>query len=651
MKRLFFLLFWLMTDEFAMTQTANDTVYIPEIEVIARKKLEETGLKITRPDSMAMWNGITSTLSELLTQHTPVFIRSYGRGSQATANFRGSAASHTQLLWNGIGINSPSRGYADLSLLPALFVDDVSLLHGGSSLSESTGALGGSIQLRNNPDWGTKSRILTMAEFSAFHSLRAMAKVQLGKGQFRSVSRFMSDASENDFSFYNVGILPYRRDTLRNAGYDKLAFMQEFYYRRSASSLASFRIWYQQSDRDLPQLMSYQGAGRKENLQDKQLRGLLEVKNYLRLFNVHYTCGFSQINMHYLRESVDIGYINEDADSRERSLNNRLKISRNQNKIFSFGAILELNFHEVRIWDMVKESGYDKCRTESGVMLNAHFRPSHFTALSLLSATEYFDGKVIPFIPSAGFEWQVTTAIPVILKANLSRNYHKPGLNDLYWIPGGNPGLRPEDGRSAEISGVVSSGHTDFSHRQELTVYYSRIKNWIIWQPASDGAWYWEASNLNKVISRGLEYSFTAGLTVNKLKFMLSGNYALTIVSNPDAIESVDHSRNKQLVYIPRNTANLHAFSGYGNWSILVDVGYTGRRYTQSNNQWTRFESVLTPFWLTNASVQKKIKWNDIEANIKVKADNIFNINYQQVLWRPMPGRYFSLILSAQLVK
>lgn len=637
--------------EFASSQTSIDTVYIPEIEIVAKRKLGETGLRITRPDSISMKKGMTFTLSELLSGNSPVFVRGYGLGSQSTASFRGSAASHTQLYWNGTRLNSPSRGYTDLSLLPLFFVDDLFLLHGGSSLSEGTGALGGSIHLQNLPDWDVRNKITAACELSAFHTRKGMARVQAGVGNMRSVSRLMYDSSENDFPFFNVGVIPFKPDTLHNAGYRKAAVMQEFYFRRKSSHIAAFRFWYQKSNRDMPPLMSYQGAPREEYQNDILIRGQLELKRYYTNGTLEYSGGVSRTKMEYFRRTTDPGYINESSESTEESITNRLKYTRSRSRNFSVNALLEANYYHVEVNDRVKETGYDKSRMEASMLLGTHWKPTRATALFLSSGTEVYDGKTIIFIPSAGFEWQLSTNLPLAMKLNLSRNYHKPGLNDLYWMPGGNPGLLAEDGTSCDIALVNSFGKKHISFRHELSAFYSTIRNWIIWQPSSTGAWYWEATNLDKVVSRGLEYDFRAQWKHRQWKTVISGNSALTLVSSLGEDVSVDQTRNKQLIYIPKNTANLHATSNYMDWGLTIDVGYTGRRYTQSNNSWTIYESVLNPFWLANVSAQRTIRMHEIEATIKLKADNIFNISYQHVLWRPMPGRFYSVVLAAEFIR
>ena len=166
---------------FLGAQNLYDTIQIKEVKVLARKKVEEAGLKITRPDSMARVSTLTTDLSELISGYSPVFIKSYGKGSTATASFRGAAATHTQLLWNGMNLNSPMRGIADLSLLPVFFTDDVFLLHGGSSMVEGSGALGGSIHLENLPDWTSKYYVKAIYEAGSFHTQKSFLKFMLAE--------------------------------------------------------------------------------------------------------------------------------------------------------------------------------------------------------------------------------------------------------------------------------------------------------------------------------------------------------------------------------------------------------------------------------------------------------------------------------------
>ena len=111
-----------------MAQDIHDTIALKSVEIIGFTadrlfEKEEAGMRETKVDSIVMMEKISSSLSDLLSENTPIFIKNNGRGALATASFRGTAASHTQVVWNGININSPMTGSVDFSLIPVYIID------------------------------------------------------------------------------------------------------------------------------------------------------------------------------------------------------------------------------------------------------------------------------------------------------------------------------------------------------------------------------------------------------------------------------------------------------------------------------------------------------------------------------------------------
>ncbi|NLA23963.1 MAG: Plug domain-containing protein [Bacteroidales bacterium] len=80
---------------------------LPNVNISATKNIYETGLKVSRIDSLVYDENRQYSISELIAWKTPVFVKSYGRGSMATVSFRGTDPSHTKLTWNGLPLNSP----------------------------------------------------------------------------------------------------------------------------------------------------------------------------------------------------------------------------------------------------------------------------------------------------------------------------------------------------------------------------------------------------------------------------------------------------------------------------------------------------------------------------------------------------------------
>ena len=140
-----------------IAQLFEDTLHIKEVTIYKIESSASQALHETVIDTLAMQQSIHLNLSELLSMHSTVYIKSTGVGSLSTASFRGTGPGHTKVFWNGVRLNSPMLGQVDLSMVPVCFADQVKLLHGSSSLTETSGALGGTISLQGIPDWDMKT--------------------------------------------------------------------------------------------------------------------------------------------------------------------------------------------------------------------------------------------------------------------------------------------------------------------------------------------------------------------------------------------------------------------------------------------------------------------------------------------------------------
>jgi outer membrane cobalamin receptor len=158
-RAIFILLMLLLFTSQVFSQGISDSVFVletVEVSAVREFKKETAGMKETRIDSLMILNNINISLSGLLSKNTSIFIKENGRGALATASFRGSAASHTQVNWNGMPINSPMTGMVDFSLIPVYIIDDLSLSFGAASIKNGSGGIGGSVNINNTVDWDNK---------------------------------------------------------------------------------------------------------------------------------------------------------------------------------------------------------------------------------------------------------------------------------------------------------------------------------------------------------------------------------------------------------------------------------------------------------------------------------------------------------------
>ena len=98
-----------------------------------------------------------------------------------------------------------------------------------------------------------------------------------------------------------------------------------------------------------------------------------------------------------------------------------------------------------------------------------------------------------------------------MVKASVSRNYRFPTLNDLYFLPGGNPDLKNEHGFSYDAGVSFDVGKKGvYKLGGSASWFDSYIDNWIVWLPTAKG--FWTPKNVKEVHAYGVEVK--AGLDV-----------------------------------------------------------------------------------------------------------------------------------------
>ena len=617
-----------------ITQSIPDTIHIPEVEIIGIKGIPEQANSYSEIDSFTLNQNRSINLAELLNQHSTVFIKSTGRGSLSTASFRGTDASHTKIYWNGLNLNSPMLGQMDLSLIPSTFLDHVSLYHGGSSLVNGSGAFGGIISLENQPDWNHKNSFSISSELASFGTYQVFGKLHLEKNNWISNSRVFFNYSDNDYPFYNTNVLPHETQRLKNGEYSKYGFLQELYYRMRTSDFLSVKLWLQHSDRNLPPPLSREGSDTKEFQTDGNIRSVLTWKHYGKSGEVEISSGITSDRINYVTEDSWQENVNLDSRSKENSFINRINYSLKINPKTIARVQMLYNHYNVDITEIVHSQGYDAVRSEFSLMAGIDRNFGKRLNTYLLIRTNLVDKDFIPVMPSLGFALKLFPDKNLYLKSNLSRNYNIPGLNDLYWIPGGNPNLKPEENYTADLALDMQLQNDLFLINSSVTGYVSQINDWIIWKPTQYQ--YWAPENVALVFSRGIEFSLKTIMDFHVTKIIFQSNYNLSRTTN----------ESKQLTYIPVHTFNMYSGVIYKGYQLYYSLNYTGKRYTQTDNEEENPESILDPYFLNDISVSKEFNLENTAIDLRFAIYNLFDKDYQVILSRPMPGRNYSVILT-----
>lgn len=291
-------------------------------------------------------------------------------------------------------------------------------------------------------------------------------------------------------------------------------------------------------------------------------------------------------------------------------------------------------------YDRAVTQAYGRWREQllNGLGTSVQMEITKRLSLEMTARQEMLNGKLQPFVFKGMLVEKLRKNMSSYLYAIGGRNYNYPSLNDLYWVPGGNPGLERETAWQLEAGAVheMKQGR-NFMARIKSTAFYNNIYNYIQWQPAN--ASYWEAQNLGRVISRGVEAGVQAEYRPSgSLRIGWNNQYTYTRSTDMNAANA-----ERQLIYVPvhqgLSALRLYVKKIY----FTAEYQYTGSRNT--------IDDALPAFGLLNGIIGYNFKGKKAGGHIQLRLNNILDTQYQVIAWRAMPGRNFMLDLKLNILK
>lgn len=643
-----------------------------EVVVTAKRPMKEIGVQKTTFDSLALKENVALSMADVLTFNSSVFVKSYGRATLSTVAFRGTSPSHTQVTWNGMRINNPMLGMTDFSTIPSYFIDQASLLHGTSSVNESGGGLGGLVKLGTLPDVSEGINAQYVQGVGSFKTFDEFARFTYGSDHWQLSTRAVYSSSPNEYKYVNRdkkeniydsdhNIIGQYHPTERNrsGSFKDLHVLQEVYYNTLAGDRFGLNAWYIDSNRELPLLTTDYGNERDfENRQrEHTFRGVLSWDHTRSNWRTGLKGGYIHTWMAYdYRKEVAEG--NWATMTRSRSNVNtvygQLEGEYNPSRKWFFTANVSAHQHFVRSEDkniILQDGdkaivGYDKGRIELSGSVSAKWQPVDRLGLSVILREDMYGTKWAPLIPAFFIDGLVSRTGNIMLRASVSRNYRFPTLNDLYFLPGGNPDLKNEHGFSYDAGMSFETGKKDvYSISGSATWFDSYIDDWIIWLPTTKG--FFSPRNVKKVHAYGVELK--GGVTIQPIKewyLDLNGSYSWTpSVNDGEKMSPADQSVGKQLPYVPKHSASLTGRLSWRTWSFLYKWAYYSERFTMSSNDYT-LTGHLPKYFMSNISLEKGLNFRPMDIQLKLAVNNLFNEEYLSVLSRPMPGINFEFFIG-----
>ena len=670
MKRISYILLMIFV---AATAVAEErTVAIREITVVGHRPMKEIGVQQTKLDSVALKENIALSMADVLTFNTSIFVKSYGRATLSTVAFRGTSPSHTQVTWNGMKINNPMLGMTDFSMIPSYFIDDASLLHGTSSVSETGGGLGGAVKLMSRPAENRGFGVQYIQGIGSFKTFDEFLRLTYGDDHWQISTRAVYSSSPNDYKYRNhdkkeniydddMNIIGqyYPVERNRSGSYKDLHILQEVYYNTRKGDRFGLNAWYINSNRELPMLTVDHGAATDfDNRQrENTFRGVLSWDHLRSNWKVAAKGGYIYTWMAY-DYSRDLGNGTMAQMTRSRSKINTLygqvdgEYYIGRKWLFTANLSAHQHFVESRDKSVLLQQGgtgivgYRQARIELSGAVSAKWRPVDRFGMSVVLREDMFGVKWTPIIPALFIDGVLSKRGNIVAKASLSRNYRVPTLNDLYFLPGGNPDLKSESGWTYDAGVSFAVGKSGvYSLSGSANWFESFIKDWIIWLPTTKG--FFSPDNIKDVHAYGVELK--ADLTVNLAKewqLGLDGTLSWTpSINNGEPRTPADQSVGKQLPYVPEYSSSVNGRLSWRRWSFMYKWCYYSERYTMSSND-VSLSGKLPKYFMSNISLERTIDMRWAEWSLKCVINNLFNEEYISVLSRPMPGINFEIFIG-----
>mgnify|MGYP006399743861 FL=1 len=586
--------------------TALDSVYITDLKL----KQYSTGRAVLQlSDSITRLN--RPLLTNTLNFNSPIYFKENGLGMVSSPSFRGTTASQTAVIWNGININSQFNGQLDFNTVNSGAYDEIAVRGGGGSVVYGTGAIGGSVHLNTKLEFIKQQEHNLFLQYGSSNTRDARYQFKLGTEVYSLSIALAHNSSDNDYDYPDGG-------TNLNGDFQNTALNVGLGFKLSRQHSLRFFSEVFDGERHFSLIRASETRTKYDDLNTKNLleweydfsnftsiARLAYLEEYYKYFGNLDSDNFSFGKAKTTIAKYDLTYAFSEALSINSVLTNTYTLGEgsslgdNDRNIFSAAVLMK---HQLKN-ELDYELGFRKEIT------NNYESPFLFSVAASKAFSKHFS-----------------------LNLSGSRNFRIPTYNDLYWSGAGNAELLPEK----SLQGQLGASLTIANFNLNLTGYYNSITDMIRWLPGSDGVW--RPQNEEEVRIYGIESILNWSPKLGRNHHLeLYGTYAYTISENAQT--------GYQLIYVPFHKATAGINYDFQRFNAAVQAIYVGEVFTRSDNN-SRYN--LDAYAVANFSLGYSLG-KEKNYELGARLNNVFNAEYQSVVNRWMPRRNFSMYLNLKL--
>lgn len=602
---------------------------LPLVEVHQNRNPESNpGLRITyfNEKEPSFRQGLS--LAEILSRSGQLFIRSGSNGTLASPSLRGLGPVHTALIWNGFNIQSSMNGQADFNLISPLLFDNFALQPGSGNALWGSSAAGGSLHIGSTDSC---SQISTSQSIGSWNMYTGAVRAALVRKKFSLSFRAFRQYALNNYLYRDPSTPNHTLRNQANAELRHFATMGKLNLSTGKNQLLTLTVWSQEGQRQIPPLVTtpLAFANQYDNLLRSAVNWSVETGNS----TIQIRSAYFREKIHY-RDSLANLYAQNTAHSFVQEAEWEYSFHPNHR--------LQAGLNYTR--HLANVDGYhspNRQQRRFAVFASSHNQWFGRRLHSLVAIRqEWYDHQIAPLIPSLSGSWHFSQTLSI--RAQIAGLFRIPTLNDLYWIPGGNPALKPEHGISTELAVDKQVQLNRISIKSSLGAFANSIKNRILWEPGNS---FWQPSNLNRVLSRGTELNIDVQVkqAIAVWKLVLNAQYLVSGESKTG--QTFWDKPEFQLIYTPSLLASGLIEYRINKLAVYVQGSFTGSRYTRSDNTHS-----LPAYFIADAGIQYEFPFKETPIYLFLTCRNLLNEAYEITIWRPMPLRSWLAGIQFQII-
>ena len=543
---------------------------------------DTTAATVTVITAAEMASRQATTVQEALRTVPGLAFSQSGSPGHATSLFtRGTDSNQTLVLWNGVPLNEPYIGGFDWSSLSTEGVERVEVVRGPFSALYGSAALGGVVQVLGGPASGVDARLEGGDD--------AWRRAALAAGQA--------------FGNLQLGVTGH---VLRSEGEQR----NDFFDSDAATATARWRGagWtlgllgrYNRSEIGIPRSGSEVTPHQQQETTDRQLSVPLSWTS--PRWSLEGSLSRNATDLAYRDPDNAFGYTRADTETatdRARAsgtlgLRAGLALSLGgdwQRQQVTDGSVFGVNLQDVhrRQW-----GGFGELRWQIGaITASAGVRHDDDQSCGTHSS------------PRLGMRWSFAPAWSV--RVSYGEAFRAPSFSELYYPGSGNPALRPETSRSAELGLAWEPG----SWSARVTAFRNQLRELIDFDFAT-----YSSVNVGRARTQGVEAEVGFSRPSGSLR------------ANATYLEATNLADRTDLLNRPRWSASVVGSWNLAAWSLSATERYAGERRSYPYVQVPGYAVTdLAASWRQSALLQPYLR-----------VRNAFDRRYEEVLGYPAARR------------